>query len=133
MDGGAWWAAVHGVAQSRTRLSDSAAAAACILYSFSFNIYGTAMWLLRKKALPRFALIFEVRLNKKCFKRHGFPPSHSKISNVLLYTDCCLLPTSAHYSYDLPDETHFFLIQRARNASGKAVEALKSLIWRNNV
>ena len=27
-DGGAWWAAVHGVAQSRTRLSDSAAAAA---------------------------------------------------------------------------------------------------------
>ena len=22
MDGGAWWAAVHGVAQSRTRLSD---------------------------------------------------------------------------------------------------------------
>ena len=27
-DGGAWWAAIHGVAQSRTRLSDSAAAAA---------------------------------------------------------------------------------------------------------
>ena len=23
MDGGAWWAAVHGVAQSQTRLSDS--------------------------------------------------------------------------------------------------------------
>ena len=30
MDGGAWWAAVHGVAQSRTRLSDLAAAAAVI-------------------------------------------------------------------------------------------------------
>ena len=30
-DGGAWWAAVYGVAQSRTRLSDLAAAAA-ILY-----------------------------------------------------------------------------------------------------
>ena len=28
MDGGAWWAAVHGVARSRTRLSDLAAAAA---------------------------------------------------------------------------------------------------------
>ena len=27
-DGGAWWAAVYGVAQSRTRLSDLAAAAA---------------------------------------------------------------------------------------------------------
>ena len=31
VDGGAWWAAVYGVAQSRTRLSDLAAAAA-ILY-----------------------------------------------------------------------------------------------------
>ena len=28
MDGGAWWAAVHGVAESWTRLSDLAAAAA---------------------------------------------------------------------------------------------------------
>ena len=28
MDGGAWWAEVHGVAKSRTRLSDLAAAAA---------------------------------------------------------------------------------------------------------
>ena len=27
MDGGAWWAAVHGVAKSRTRLSDLAVAA----------------------------------------------------------------------------------------------------------
>ena len=27
MDGGAWWAAVHGVAKSQTRLSDLAAAA----------------------------------------------------------------------------------------------------------
>ena len=30
MDGGAWWTAVHGVAQSRTRLSDLAAAAAAV-------------------------------------------------------------------------------------------------------
>ena len=28
MDGGAWWAAVHGVAKSRTRLSKLAASAA---------------------------------------------------------------------------------------------------------
>jgi len=28
MDGGAWWAAVHGVAKSRTRLSD---------FTFTFN------------------------------------------------------------------------------------------------
>ena len=30
MDGGAWWAAVHGVAKSRTRLSD-------LPFSFHFN------------------------------------------------------------------------------------------------
>ena len=29
MDRGAWWATVHGVANSQTQLSDSAAAAAC--------------------------------------------------------------------------------------------------------
>ena len=32
MDGGAWWAAVHGVAKSRTRLSD-----------FSFTFYFHAL------------------------------------------------------------------------------------------
>ena len=30
MDGGAWWAAVHGVAQSRTRLSD---------FTFTFHFH----------------------------------------------------------------------------------------------
>ena len=30
MDGGAWWAAVHGVAQSRTRLSN---------FTFTFHFY----------------------------------------------------------------------------------------------
>lgn len=40
-----------------------------IPYIFNFNIYRTAMWLLRKKVLPSFALIFEVCLNQKCFKK----------------------------------------------------------------
>ena len=31
MDGGAWWAAVHGVAKSRTRLSD---------FTFTFHFLG---------------------------------------------------------------------------------------------
>ena len=30
MDGGAWWAAVHGVAEGRTRLSD---------FTFTFHFY----------------------------------------------------------------------------------------------
>ena len=33
MDGGAWWAAVHGVAKSRTRLSD-------FTFTFTFGGYG---------------------------------------------------------------------------------------------
>ena len=39
MDGGAWWAAVHGVAQSRTRLSGLAAAVAAVVV---YNIYITS-------------------------------------------------------------------------------------------
>ena len=34
MDGGAWWAAVHGVAGSRTRLSD---------FTFTFTFYFNAL------------------------------------------------------------------------------------------
>ena len=35
MDGGAWWAAVHGVTKSRTRLSD-------FTFTFTFGGYGKA-------------------------------------------------------------------------------------------
>ena len=35
MDGGAWWATVHGVAKSRTRLSD---------FTFTFSDYITSSW-----------------------------------------------------------------------------------------
>ena len=36
MDGGAWWAAVHGIARSRTRLSD-------FTFTFHFNALEKAM------------------------------------------------------------------------------------------
>ena len=36
MDGGAWWAAVHGVAKSRTRLSD-------FIFPFHFHALGKEM------------------------------------------------------------------------------------------
>ena len=41
MDGGAWWAAVHGVAQSRTRLnwlSSSSSSSVNSLFKFSFTL-----------------------------------------------------------------------------------------------
>ena len=38
MDGGAWWAAVYGVAKSQTQLSDLAAAAAAAAFTVNINI-----------------------------------------------------------------------------------------------
>ena len=35
MDGGAWWAAVHGVAKSQTRLSD---------FTFTFHFHALEKW-----------------------------------------------------------------------------------------
>ena len=43
-DGGAWWAAIYGVAQSRTRLKPLAAAAA--LFLFKFILERKCVWLL---------------------------------------------------------------------------------------
>ena len=54
-----------------------------IPYIFNFNIYRTAMWLLRKKVLPSFALIFEVCLNQKCFQW-----SKEKIGTMQVHVWC---------------------------------------------
>ena len=42
-DGGAWWAAIFGVAQSRTRLSDLAAAAAAVYVIYPYPIMLTCI------------------------------------------------------------------------------------------
>ena len=42
MDGGAWWAAVHGVAKSRARLSDFTLTFQCVTKK-DFLIYGNAL------------------------------------------------------------------------------------------
>ena len=47
-DGGAWWAAVYGVAQSRTRLSDLAAAALFQLYTLMYKKHLKIFFLLKK-------------------------------------------------------------------------------------
>ena len=43
MDGEAWWAAVHGVAKSRTRLSD---------FTFTFHFHALWKWQLTPVFLP---------------------------------------------------------------------------------
>ena len=50
MDGGAWWAAVHGVAKSRTRLSDLAAATSqqqqrAYWHFIAFTLVNSYWWL----------------------------------------------------------------------------------------
>ena len=57
-DGGAWWAAVYGVAQSRTRLSDLAAAAAGV--NFIINTVLPCYCLYRKiEMLSEQLVLFE--------------------------------------------------------------------------
>ena len=46
-DGGAWWAAIYGVVQSRTRLRDLAAAAVKAMV-FPVVMYGYESWTMKK-------------------------------------------------------------------------------------
>ena len=39
MDGGAWWAVVHGVAQSRTRLKRLSSSSSILFYTVTTSIY----------------------------------------------------------------------------------------------
>ena len=43
MDGGAWWAAVHGVARSWTRLSD---------FTFTFHFHALEMEMATRSSIP---------------------------------------------------------------------------------
>ena len=45
MDGGAWWATVHGVAKSRTRLSDFT-----FTFHFHFELGGGQKYMVRESA-----------------------------------------------------------------------------------
>ena len=45
MDRGAWWAAVHGVAKSRTRLSD---------FTFTFHLHALEKEMALKVSYPKF-------------------------------------------------------------------------------
>ena len=55
MDGGAWWATVHGVAKSRTRLSD---------FTFTFFFTYEHSKVLYKSALRHLSLLFTFLCNK---------------------------------------------------------------------
>ena len=67
-DGGAWWAAVCGVTQSWTRLSDLASAAAALLFIFVTRNYMKVYWVVQKVHLGTSLMIQWLRI---CLPRQG--------------------------------------------------------------
>ena len=80
MDGGAWWAAVHGVAKSRTRLSN---------FSFTFHFHA----LEKEMATHSSVLAWRIPVTGE---PGGLPSMGSKITqqNFLDKTDLSLFPIS---------------------------------------
>ena len=78
MDGGAWWAAVHGVAKSRTGLSD-------FPFTFHFHAlekemathYSVLAWRIPGTGAPGWAAVYGVAQSRTRLKR----PSSSSILN----------------------------------------------------
>ena len=79
MDGGAWWATVHGVSKSRTRLSD-----------FTFT---TSLTFLHNTALKLFCLLSTslAHIQNTISMRAGTCLSHSLLYSQLLEWNMCLL------------------------------------------
>ena len=40
MDGGTWWAAVYGVAQSRTRLTQLSSSSSIVIFKMTLSLFG---------------------------------------------------------------------------------------------
>ena len=95
-DGGAWWAAICGVAQSRTRLkrlSSSSSSILVMLNIFSF----TCFHILRKNVytgllpiLIRLFLFFDIELHK-LFIYFEYPLSIISLTNIFPHSAGCLL------------------------------------------
>ena len=84
MDGRAWWATVHGVAQSRTRLSDFTS------LSLTINIVPSGQQVLNKHLLNKKTIVnvmYPCRIleHKKDISRNwrNMNKTHTSVSNIL--------------------------------------------------
>ena len=68
MDGGAWWAAVHGVARSQTELSD---------FTFTFHFHA----LEKEMATHSSILAWEIPWTEELGGLHGVTKSQTQLSN----------------------------------------------------
>ena len=85
MDGGAWWAAVCGVAKSRTRLSD---------FTFTFHFYtwekematqcSVLAWRIPRTGEPGGLPIYEVAQSRTRLKRLSSSSSSRKLVHILI-------------------------------------------------
>ena len=90
MDGGAWWAAVHGVAKSRTRLSD-------FTFTFHFHALEKEMathssvlaWRVPGTGEPWWAAVYGVAQSQT---RLTWLSSSSNSIHTSYYLEACLLP-----------------------------------------
>ena len=90
MDGGAWWAAVHGVAKSQTRLSDFA-------FTFHFPALEKEMathsnvlaWRIPGTGESWWAAVYRVAQSQTRLKRLG-SSSRDKMKVDMLVTQSCL-------------------------------------------
>ena len=89
MDGGAWWAAVHGVAKSRTRLSN-------FTFTFHFHALEKEMathssvlaWRIPGTGEPWWAAVYGVTQSQTQLKRLSSSSSSSSSSKLPLYPVC---------------------------------------------
>ena len=81
MDGGAWWAAVHGVAKSRTRLKWLSSSntvilswTVCVCRHTDVPVYiflSETIWKSKKEILQLLAVVVSGRHNNKALRKHG--------------------------------------------------------------
>ena len=121
-DGGAWWAAVYGVAQSRTRLK---------WLSISSSSIKTRQWINMLFLIAKFEtkhcnmyLILGYLWSKDCLKKHCIPVvkymhSVSLSSHVQLATPHCSLPGSSVHGILQPRILEQVAIPFSRGSAGR--------------
>ena len=91
MDGGAWWATVHGVAKSQTGLSD---------FTFTFHFHALEKEMAtsgcRFPSLPRFPLLFTLLLTSTLLSRLSL--LRDGPARGLLHTVTELCPSSFNHT-----------------------------------
>jgi len=100
MEGGAWWATVHGVTKSQTRLSN---------FTFTFIIMTNYWYRIAKTNITCKAIILQLKkklTEKKMLVGHAFSQGYSKDRSLLLSCLPLLLATLLLWLVEAPLQSH---------------------------